>query len=160
MTVILDHYIIPDTKGTFEIRQAITMNVTAVEAQRMVRRWLSNDVAFMITATEPTLVVHKDHAVWRVPAVLTAAHIGHVGEVGTVDVHVATEEMLINDTLKESILQKAMELAKTLPPYQARQAEGEAVNSIVQNYTPTLRVASKQSPQEIVDVGKERLSLS
>lgn len=160
MTVILNHYVLPDTKGAFEIRQDITINVTAVEARRMVRRWLSNEVAFMITATEPTLVVHKDHAVWLVPAVLTATHVGHVGQVGTVEVDVATEEMLVNDALKESILQKTMELAKTLPPYQLHQAEGEAVNSIVQNYTPTPRVESKQSPQEIVDAGKERLSLS
>ena len=159
MTVILDHYVIPDTKGTFEIRQAITLNVTAVEARRMVRRWLSDEVAFMITATEPTLVVHKDHAVWRVPAVLTATHVGHVGVVGTVDVHVATKEMMVNDSLKESILQKATELTQTLPPYQPRQAEDEAANSIVQDYTATPRVESKQSPQAIVDAEKERLSL-
>lgn len=159
MTVILDHYVIPDTKGTFEIRQAITLNVTAVEARRMVRRWLSDEVAFMITATEPTLVVHKDHAVWRVPAVLTATPVGHVGVVGTADVHVATKEMMINDSLKESILQKATELTKTLPSYHPRQAEDEAANSIVQDYTATPRVESRRSPQVIVDAEKERLSL-
>ena len=158
MTVILNKYVLPDQKGAIEIRQVVTVNVTAVEARRMVRRWLSDEVAFLITATEPTLVVGEDKSVWRVPAVYAAPHVGQVGEVGAVDVDIESGALVISDELKESILQKMEELAATLPLYEARLLNDETAKYVAKNYEPTDGEQSKRPLQEIIDAQKERMA--
>lgn len=63
---------------------------------------------------------HRRTGVWRVPAILTAAHVGYVGVVGTVEVDAQSGEMANTPAQKDAILQEAGVLADRLPPYQPR----------------------------------------
>ncbi|MEZ4657647.1 MAG: hypothetical protein R2911_08750 [Caldilineaceae bacterium] len=116
MTIILDHYRIPET-GTFEIRQTVTVNISAQTARRAVNRWLLMTVSTQMGAEEPSLVVNQ-RTVWRVPARFTAPHVGKVGTVGHVDVDVLTGELLRLDSCQREIEQTATEFAAALPPFQ------------------------------------------
>lgn len=118
--ILLDQYAVP-TKGTFELRieRSVEIKVTAEEARRMVKNWLIDEISYMMTATEPTLVL-GERAVWRVPAILTASHIGHVGPAGCVDVDVETGQIQNADGCKKEILKGVQKLAKSVPPYTPR----------------------------------------
>lgn len=161
MTVILEQYLLPEEPGTIEIYQLVTVHVTAKEAQRMVRRWLSDEVAFLVTSAEPILVVMDEQSVersvWRVPAIYSTPHIGPVGEVGSVDVDIESGEMFVNETLKQAILQEVEALAETLPPFEPRELDEIATNYLVQNYQPTDDAQLKQSLQMIIDAQEERM---
>ena len=52
MTVILDQYP-PLQTGTFEIRQMVTVPISAEEARRKVARWLRMEVSHMMGADMP-----------------------------------------------------------------------------------------------------------
>ena len=71
--------------GVYEIKQTLNVQVTREQARRIVNRWLLDQVSDMMHAESPTLVVNGQ-TVWRVPAILTAPHIGTAGAVGMVDV--------------------------------------------------------------------------
>lgn len=116
MTIILDHYKIPET-GTFEIRQTVTVNVSAQAAQRAVNRWLLMNISTQMGAEEPSLVVNQQ-TVWRVPVRFTTPHVGKVGTVGYIDVDVLTGELLRLDSCQREIEQAAAELATFLPPFE------------------------------------------
>jgi hypothetical protein len=68
----------------------------------------------------PVLVV-GERVVWRVPAHLSAPHVGVAGTVGTVDIDVQTGELTNPSECKAAIEQYARELAAKLPPYQPLQ---------------------------------------
>jgi len=89
----------------------------------------------------PTLVI-GEQIVWRVPAVLTASHVGRVGEVGTVDVDVRTGEMNNLPACKDAIMQRAKELVKTLPPYRRQTLPEKFIPK------PNLRAPMAQLPDE------------
>src|SRR4051812_44491482 len=93
MTILLERYAIPE-RGLFEIdlKQSIDIRITAEEARRKVNRWLLDYVSYMMHAEAPTLVL-GEQVVWRVPAVLTASHVGNVGIAGYVEVDVRNGEM-------------------------------------------------------------------
>ena len=118
--ILLDQYTVP-TKGTFELKidRSVEIRVTAEEARRMVKRWLIDEISYMMTATEPTLVMGK-RVVWRVPAILTASHIGHVGSAGYVEVDVETGELQNKEERQQAILAEVQEMAKRVPPYTPR----------------------------------------
>lgn len=116
MTVILDQYPLLQT-GTFEIRQTVTVHVTAEEARRKVARWLRMEVSHMLGADTPTLVVGQ-RTVWRVPAHFSAPRVGIVGVVGEVEVDALTGEICERATCQALIEQRAGALAATLPPFQ------------------------------------------
>lgn len=118
--ILLDQYAVPN-KGTFELKihRSVEIRVTAEEARRMVKRWLIDEISYMMTATEPTLVLSK-RAAWRVPAILTASHVGHVGAAGYVDVDVETGELQNAAECQQAILAECQELAKRVPPYTPR----------------------------------------
>lgn len=115
MPVLLEGINISEV-GVYEIRQTLTVQVTAEQARLAVNRWLLDEVSYMMHAESPTLVINGN-ARWRVPAVLTAPHVGAVGAVGAVDVDAATGELLEHETQKEIIVANARKLAKTLPPF-------------------------------------------
>lgn len=126
MTITLDPpYTIPE-KGwvTIELKRSFEIKVTAEEAQRQVNRWLLNEVSYMMHSGSPQLVI-GERVVWRVPAVLTSPQVGQVGVVGSVDVDVETGLMDTTPECQASIIQRAEELAATLPPYQQRQKTPE-----------------------------------
>jgi hypothetical protein len=43
MQIILEHYAFPE-RGTFQIQETVTIEVTADEAKRQVNRWLLHEV--------------------------------------------------------------------------------------------------------------------
>lgn len=118
--ILLDQYTVPN-RGTFELKvnRSVEIRVTAEEARRMAKRWLLDEISYMMTATEPTLVLSK-RAAWRVPAILTASHVGHVGAAGYVDVDVETGELQNAAECQQAILAECQELAKRVPPYTPR----------------------------------------
>lgn len=118
--ILLDQYTVPN-KGTFELKihRSVEINMTAEEARRTVKNWLIDEISYMMTATAPALVLGK-RAAWRVPAVLTATHIGHVGTAGFVDVDVETGEIQNVAGCKKTIRTGVQELAQRIPPYTPR----------------------------------------
>ncbi len=116
MTVILDQYPLVET-GTFEIRQMVTVHVTAEEARRKVARWLRMEVSHMLGADTPTLMIGQ-RTIWRVPAYFSAPRAGIVGSVGEVEVDALTGEICERAICQAQIEQRADALAATLPPFQ------------------------------------------
>lgn len=129
MSVLLDHFSLPD-KGPVRVtlNRSFVINSTAEEAQRKVHLWLLNEVSCNIGAETPDLAIGQESVVWRVPAVYTAPHLGHVGVAGTVDVNVQTGEMFDLEVSKEAILAGASKLAAQMPTYVQRpEADEELV---------------------------------
>ena len=118
LTLLLDEYTLP-TSGVVDLQlsRSFEINVTAEQARRQVKGWLLDQVSYMMTAKLPTLVIGT-RVVWRVPVMLTATHVGHVGVVGEVDVDVETGALHDLSARKEAILAQASQLATKIPPYQ------------------------------------------
>lgn len=113
MTIILDRYRIPD-KGTFEIRQIVTLEISAEQARKLVNRFLLMEVSTMLAADPPDLVV-GDRAVWRVPVWIGFLHLGRF-MAGTIDVDAKTGALIDREQSVAAIQARATELAATLPP--------------------------------------------
>lgn len=118
LALLLDEYTLPD-RGLVELHlnRSFTIQVTAEQARRQVKAWLLDQVSYMLTAHLPTLLL-GERVVWRVPVVLTAAQVGQVGSVGTVDVDVESGAMNNVPACKDAILAQAKKWVATLPPYQ------------------------------------------
>jgi hypothetical protein len=114
MTIILDRYRIPD-KGTFEIRQLVTLELSAEQARKLVNRFLLMEVSTMLAADAPDLVV-GDRTVWRVPVSIGFLHQGRF-EVGTIDVDARSGALLDQVQSVAAIEASAAGLAAGLPPY-------------------------------------------
>jgi hypothetical protein len=123
MTIILEHYPIPDS-GSFEIRKTVQITISATQARRKVDEWLLLEVSMMMGADPPTLVV-GERIVWRVPARFTAPHVGRLGTVGEVDVDAQTGDLHDLAAAKEASLSCAKKLAKTLPPFRVKETPPE-----------------------------------
>lgn len=119
--ILLDHYTLPE-KGVVDlhINWSFDIQITATEARQKVDHWLLDEVSTMIGAGEPMLVVDGTSVVWRVPVIFTAPHIGEVGIVGSIDIHIQTGVMDTSPACKETVLQRAEELSAKMPPYQPR----------------------------------------
>ncbi len=88
---------------------AIAIAVGATAARRSVTRWVGSDVADMLMAGTPTLVLSGTFPHWRVPVVLGSSR-GVVGEVGIVDVHAHTGALSTSPELIERLRQQAVTL--------------------------------------------------
>ena len=118
MTILLEQSTLPE-RGRVEInlQRVFEIQVTAAEAQHQVDGWLFDHVSYMMGAKSPTLVIGQQ-VVWRVPVILTASHVGVVGEVGMVDVDVQTGQFDHTPACIERLQKAGIELDKRLPPYQ------------------------------------------
>lgn len=114
MTIILDDYRIPD-RGTFEIRQPVTLEINAEQARKLVSRFLLMEVSTALAADAPDLVI-GGRTVWRVPVWVGFLHQGRFA-VGALDVDAMTGAILDQDQSVASIRARATELAAALPPY-------------------------------------------
>lgn len=122
ITLLVDEDILPE-RGTVNLclNHTFEIRITAEEARRQAKRWLLNEVSYMLTVKPPTLKLSKTKAaVWAVPVILTASHLGEVGRVGVIEVDVATGEMNTTTSLKEALVGQARILADTMPPYRPR----------------------------------------
>lgn len=118
MTIILEHYSIPET-GTFEIHQTVTVHISAEEAKRNVARWLRRDVSHLLGADEPVLVIGKQVR-WRVPTHFSLPHVGVLGQTGEVYVDALSGELLDQTESRVQIEECARGLAATAPPFQSQ----------------------------------------
>jgi hypothetical protein len=132
MQIILEPYIIPE-RGTFQIQETITIQISAEEARRQVDHWLLHEVNSQMSAGQPALVV-GEQSVWRVPIARNVPHIGRVGIVGIVEVDVLSGEMDISSQRKRELIQRAEQLASELPPYQPGETP---VEFLVTHVVPT-----------------------
>jgi len=114
MTIILDRYRIPD-KGTFEIRQLVTLEISGEQARKLVNRFLLMEVSTMLAADAPDLVV-GERTVWRVPVWIGFLHQGRFA-VGALDVDARTGAILDQEQSVAAIRARATELAASLPAY-------------------------------------------
>lgn len=96
------------------------INISAREARRECNCWLDEHVAATFLAQEPELIDDDERMVWRVPVVLTATHVGVVGEVGRVDVDVMTAEIFATKKQIKALRKNGKKLYKTVPPYTPR----------------------------------------
>lgn len=119
MMIILDRYAIPD-KGTFEIRQLVTLELSAEQARKIVNHFLLMEVSTMLAADAPDLVI-GDQTVWRVPVWIGFLQQGRF-QAGVMDVDVKTGAILNQDERTAAIQARAAELAAGLPPYVPNQS--------------------------------------
>ena len=87
------------------------INVDAVTARRRVSGWASGEVSTSCLGGTPLLVVEPQRIFWRVPVIFTHRLIGHVGEVGSVDMDADTGRMATSLALAEQMLSRVAQLA-------------------------------------------------
>lgn len=115
MTIILERYPLPE-KGELTISETVTISISADEAKRVVRRWLLNDVSYMLGTEEPVFVIGEQIG-WQVPVVYSAPQIGRVAVVGHVMVDAQTGKLL-NPAETQSALEQTVHVyADQLPPF-------------------------------------------
>jgi hypothetical protein len=104
MTIILDNYIIPE-KGRVDIQvdYSFDINLTAVQAKRLVNSWLLNEVSLLLGAKAATLVI-GERPVWRVPVWVGLADMERAEVVGVVDVDVEKGDILAPDACRAEIV--------------------------------------------------------
>lgn len=123
VALVLDEMTLPST-GTVKLQLDYTfdLRISAEAARKQAHTWFVGEVSYMIRAGEPALVIGQAAtgapiALWRVPAILTATHLGDVGEAGYVDIVVESGEMLDSEQRATEILNGAGTLAARMPPY-------------------------------------------
>lgn len=142
VALVLDQMTLPAT-GRVKLHLDCTfdLKISAEEARRQVHSWLVGEVSYMIRAGEPTLVIGESEmgnqiALWRVPAILTATHLGDAGVVGYVDVEVETGMIQEREQCSIQILSAARALAASIPPYTPR--SDSPTEYLVPHLTPTI----------------------
>jgi hypothetical protein len=114
MNIILNEYRIPD-KGTIEIHQLVTLEISSAQARKLVNRFLLMEVSTMLAANTPDLVVGK-RTVWRVPVWIGFLHQGRFA-VGALDVDAHTGTILDSAQRVAAVQTRAAEIAAALPAY-------------------------------------------
>lgn len=92
------------------IQVSAKFNYSAQAAQRLVRRFVADEISYLLRADTPSLVVAEE-LYWRVPLILAFPDIGAVGQAGTVDVNVETGQLSITPEQLTEITRHAYELA-------------------------------------------------
>ena len=91
--VILPYQELPSDKPLhIKANVDVEIGVSPIVARRRANGYLSKEVAMMIVAGEPTLLL-QSRPVWRIPALLHLSGLGDVANVGSVDVDAATSEV-------------------------------------------------------------------
>ncbi len=99
---------IGDIRLTIEV--SAKQNFSAKSAQKIVRRFVADEIGYMLRAGEPGLVV-GERLYWRVPVQLAFPDRGIVGAVGSIDVDVETGRMLVMPEDIAEIIRHAERLA-------------------------------------------------
>lgn len=97
-----------DIELTIQIKARF--NYSAVVAKRLVRRFLADEISYLLRVGEPTLVA-TERFVWRVPVLLAYPDYGEIGQIGDVDVDVEDGRLLLETTQIEDIRKAALELS-------------------------------------------------
>ncbi len=116
LTITLSGEGLQDTQElSIQISIAAVINITAKTAQRKTTNWLISEVGNMLMGGTPQLIIRKD-AIWRVPVLLTSSRSGTVGQVSSIDIDADSGDLLINNTLREQILNNVQNLSGTPSP--------------------------------------------
>lgn len=97
-----------DIRLTIEI--SAHQNFSAKSAQKLVRRFVADEISYLLRAGEPSLVLGQ-RLYWRVPVHLAFPGQGIVGAVGAVDVDVETGQMTITPEVIAEMTHHAQRLA-------------------------------------------------
>ncbi len=98
------------------------ISIDAVTARRRVSGWASGEVSTSCLGGTPTLVVEPQRIFWRVPVIFTHRLVGHVGEVGLVEMDADTGHMVATPEMAEHMLNRVAQLAATLRSTAAQHA--------------------------------------
>lgn len=101
---------IPET-GNIQLTIQISsqFHFSAKAAQRIARRFVADEISYLLRVGEPTLVAGQ-RICWRLPVELALPAHGIVGQVGSVDVDVETGAVLLTAQQIESIRHHAQQL--------------------------------------------------
>lgn len=94
----------------FNLQVSGQIHYSAAVAQRLVGRFVANEIAYLLRSGEPTLVM-SERIVWRVPIVLALPSQGSVGTVGHIDVDVETGDLGVTPDLIRQIQENAEQKA-------------------------------------------------
>lgn len=97
-----------DIRLTIEV--SARQNFSPKSAQKLVRRFVADEISYLLRAGEPDLVVGQQLC-WRVPVQLAFPNQDTVGTVGTIDVNVETGQMLVTPETIAEITRHAERLA-------------------------------------------------
>lgn len=81
-----------DIRLTLEI--SARQNFSAKSAQKIVRRFVADEISYLLRAGEPNLVLGQ-RLYWRVPIELALPGRGMVGAAGSLDVDVETGQIVL-----------------------------------------------------------------
>jgi len=88
-------------------------NITPLIAQRKITAFVIDQISNLMHGAKPIFITANEQPYWRVPIILSMPPIGDRGEVGAIDIHAQTGELVINPTLFEEINQRANTLVTT-----------------------------------------------
>lgn len=129
MTHTLSVYPAPE-KGQFaiDVQQVVDVKLSADEAQKRCRIWLMDEINMGFVSGTPEFMIGEDgRAVWHIPIIRTAPHVGHVGEVGHVDMDVQTGEIVVEDDEIEMWYVRGDKLSHKIPPFKLLSLPDEMV---------------------------------
>lgn len=95
---------------SIEIRMSSTVNVTAFSARQKVTGFVVDEISTNMHGAEPVLVL-GDSIRWRVPVILSLPPRGDLGEVGAIDVDIATGQLQVDLLLIDEMIERANNLA-------------------------------------------------
>lgn len=71
-----------------------SQNISARSAQKIVGRFVADEISYLLRAGEPDLVLSR-RLYWRVPVQLALPDRGTIGTAGTLDVDVETGQIVL-----------------------------------------------------------------
>lgn len=101
----------PASKVDITIHVSSTLNVTAFMARQKVAGLALSEIGTGIGAGEPELIVSRSRLIWRVPLFLALPELGHLGDIGSIDVDAQTGEVLADHTALDTLIHHAQQLA-------------------------------------------------
>lgn len=91
------------------IQVTANFNYSAQAAQRLARRFVADEISYLLRVGAPTLVA-SERIAWRIPIVLALPSQGTVGQVGALDVDVESGRIQITAEQIEQMRMQAQEL--------------------------------------------------
>jgi hypothetical protein len=103
---------IPET-GSIQLTIQITsrFNYSAQAARRLARRFVADEISYLLRVGEPTLVAGESIC-WRMPIELALPSYGAVGQVGAVDVDIENGRILLTAEQIETIRNRSEALGE------------------------------------------------
>lgn len=111
MSILLETPVPETGRLSVHVDTDVQINISAVEAQRRVTRYVHDKISSQMHGELPTLILNQ-RAYWRTPVHLTFPSIGDAGVVGSIDVDVETGEANLAESVIQEIERHAEDLAR------------------------------------------------